>query len=66
MDVLLHKKLLKAKINTSKGKINFLQFRSRRQGRCLYIGTKIQVQKIECKQYSKNFKDFELLNSICI
>ena len=44
-----HKKLQKAKINTSKGKINFLQCRRRRQCRYLYLDTKIQVQKIECK-----------------
>ena len=66
MDVLLQKKLQIAKINTSKGKINFLQCRRHRQCRCLYIGTKIQVQKIECEHYSKNFKAFKLLNSICI
>ena len=66
MDVLIHKKIQKAKINTSKGKINFLQYRRRRQCRCLYIGTKIQVQKIECEHYSKNFKAFKLLNSIRI
>ena len=66
MDVLLHKKLQKTKINTSKGKINFLQCQRRRQCRCLYIGTKIQVQEIECAHYSKNFKAFKLLNSIHI
>ena len=66
MDILLHKELQKAKINTSKGKIYFLQCRRRRQCRCLCIGTKTQVQNIECKHYSNNFKAFKLLNSICI
>ena len=60
MDVLLHNKLQKAKINTSKGKINFFQCRRQHQCRCLYIGTKIQVQKIECEHYSKNFKAFKV------
>ena len=64
MDILLHKKLQKAKINTSKGNINFLKCHSWRQYWCWYLGTKIQVQKIEYEHYPKNI--LKLLNSIHI
>ena len=59
MDVLLHKNLGKVKIKTSKRKIKFLQCRCwcqyfkmvQENYNKLFIGTKIQVQKIE---YSLN------------
>ena len=64
MDVLLHKKLQKSKINTSKGKINFLKQRRWRQCQYWYLGTKIHLQKIECEHCSENI--IKLLSSIHI
>ena len=51
MDVLFHEKLQKAKISTSKGKLNFLQCQRRDQSRCWFRNSGTEI---ECECYAKN------------
>ena len=59
MDVLLHNKPWKTKIETSKGKQNF-----RNDDATTTVATKVQVQEVESEHYTQNI--LSLLNSICV